>query len=651
MRLIPPIFHITVIDYRYSSYHYVLLTIIVVLGAWLRFWGLDNVGLHGDEKTMIFPTLQVLESGLPYLPSGMLYPRGLGQIYLMALAAWLFGPVEWALRIPSAVTGSAAILIMFYLGKRFLPPRLNLVLVLIVAVLPEMIIQSQTARMYIFLSTFVMLYVVLLFRWERKTTWSSLGAAVASLLLALLFHQLAIFSAFLFFFPGLVHRSRQLLAQGAVAFSGVLGAFLPYRYWIGSQYGDTWKLGVASQQQAPPAGFELLLEQHLWALLGAVVVAVIILGMILYISRQELGKILWAWGFFVGATISCLLLQYHIGIIFFVTGAVIYIRSQRSLKPFIVFSLFLLALFILQLALLWQYPDLFPSLKKILRAMTGQPSVWPYLRFANFFPLSVVAYSVVLLFAATQLARRQTIPDHFLFFVLGVWVPIFLMGAFSWDVAHRYMFSQVSLFLTALVAGLFYIWDKMEERIKIDRKFQFSTVFIFLMAITINPLELRAAVNRNYEKWPDHKGAAMFMKKKSLTKNDVVLAEDALQQMYYFGRVDFWLRAVSDASGRVWERGGKLYNIYTNVPLIGSGAELDSLLGDPDRGAVYIIGSGETYDDKAYFLGNGILEVIENNTPQVIFTGRDEKTIIWYFPAPGIWHLERHGSPKNGARQ
>ena len=72
------------IDSVYSRRDYLFLAFIVVLGISLRFWGLGNAGLHGDEETMAMPAMQILESGLPVLPSGMLYPRAVSQLYLMA---------------------------------------------------------------------------------------------------------------------------------------------------------------------------------------------------------------------------------------------------------------------------------------------------------------------------------------------------------------------------------------------------------------------------------------------------------------------------------------------------------------------------------------------------------------------------------------
>ena len=54
-------------DYRRSDY--VMLWLILAVGTIARFWGLDNVGLHGDEETMAMPAMAILESGQPILRS------------------------------------------------------------------------------------------------------------------------------------------------------------------------------------------------------------------------------------------------------------------------------------------------------------------------------------------------------------------------------------------------------------------------------------------------------------------------------------------------------------------------------------------------------------------------------------------------------
>ncbi len=145
----------------------------------MRFWGLGSVGLHGDEETMAMPTMHIVEHGSPLLPSGMLYPRAIAQLYMMAASVMAFGESEWSFRLPSVIFGVLTIVLSFYAGRRFLTPAWNLAFTATVALLPEFIVDAQTARMYTFLIACIAGYLILLFRWERTRQRALPGAGRA----------------------------------------------------------------------------------------------------------------------------------------------------------------------------------------------------------------------------------------------------------------------------------------------------------------------------------------------------------------------------------------------------------------------------------------------------------------------------------------
>ena len=105
---------------RIRGWSLVLLACIVLAGAVVRFWGLGSVGLHGDEKTMALPVMNLINEGRPLMPSGMFYPRAVGQLYVMAASVMAFGQSEWAMRLPSALCGILLILLAYKAGGRFL---------------------------------------------------------------------------------------------------------------------------------------------------------------------------------------------------------------------------------------------------------------------------------------------------------------------------------------------------------------------------------------------------------------------------------------------------------------------------------------------------------------------------------------------------
>src|SRR5215207_9763923 len=97
--------------------HRLLLAAVLGIGIVVRFSNLGAPGLHGDEETMAMATMHIVQNGWPILPSGMFYPRGLSELYLMAASVQIFGESEWALRLPSALCGVALIFLCYLAGR------------------------------------------------------------------------------------------------------------------------------------------------------------------------------------------------------------------------------------------------------------------------------------------------------------------------------------------------------------------------------------------------------------------------------------------------------------------------------------------------------------------------------------------------------
>jgi hypothetical protein len=109
--------------------------------------------------------------------------------------------------------------------------------------------------------------------------------------------------------------------------------------------------------------------------------------------------------------------------------------------------------------------------------------------------------------------------------------------------------------------------------------------------------------------------------------------------------VDYWLVTRQVAHPFIYESRGELRDFYTSTRLIGTGAELEALIDQPDRGALYVIGSGENHEDgRRHMRGDGIYEVLASPRFERIFTGRDGLTHVWKLPAPGprVAGLEQH---------
>jgi 4-amino-4-deoxy-L-arabinose transferase-like glycosyltransferase len=78
--------------------------------------GLDGP-LDVDEARLALAADGALQTGLPTMPTGRLYPRGLLNTYLIAGSSALLGRHDFAVRLPSVVAGTLLVPMMFLLGR------------------------------------------------------------------------------------------------------------------------------------------------------------------------------------------------------------------------------------------------------------------------------------------------------------------------------------------------------------------------------------------------------------------------------------------------------------------------------------------------------------------------------------------------------
>ena len=599
---------------------------IVALGAVLRFWGLGVVGLHGDEKTMALPMMNVIEHGESAFPSGMPYVRAIFQVYLMAWSVELFGHSEWAMRLPSAVCGVALIPLAYYAGRRFLSTPWSLAFALVVTLLPEFILSAQWARMYVFFVACVALMLVLLFKWERTNKIGWLIAALAAYGLGVQFHTLMVFSAPLFLFPGIVRGDRNMTIQGAVAFVLAGLGFAAMDHWIGIQYYEQVPLEGVDEARKGAKAAAAIPDFAPWLLIVAIVAAGAAAWFLLRpISRRVMDWIAAALVF--AGTLAQILFQYHLAALLIISGLVI--ARRQGPVPFgrlVLFCLGCAAIAVAQVLVI--KAGGVTSMRLIVGAMIGKISIWPYIVGSYYSLLAALLCAAAIVLGLWRLAHRQTVPEFVLFILMGVWLPLFLIGTQRWWILPRYADGQAIPILLGAVAMAQWIFANRGPTTK-------WIVAAACAVLIVNPMAVARVVNAGYTLNPDHKGAAEFMRTLPLEPGDVIIAEDSLQQQYYLGHVDYWLNSKDIAQQFVYEKGGVARDFYTDAILIGSGAELQALLDKPDRGAIYLIGSGENHEDgRATMRAFGIAEVMAKPEFVEIFTGRDGYTKIWKVARP-----------------
>jgi hypothetical protein len=607
-----------------------ILTGIVLAGAVVRFWGLGAVGLHGDEKTMALPVVSLITQGAPLMPSGMFYPRAVGQLYLMAASVLVFGQSEWAMRLPSALCGVLLIVLTWQVGKRFLTPVWNLALTAAVAFLPSFIEDAQTARMYVFLITTIAGYMALIFAWERHGRLGYLAAAVATLLVGLQFHTLAIFAAFLVFLPGLVHGDSRKFWAGMVAFVTIAVGFEVINHLISMAYPQNVDSDGDPVGNGPHAVFVPHVK-HLWMLLGALpalALSVWIVGRrsilaALLIAAAFVAEVAYAWHVAVLLSAAALVLARRAGPF-----------SRARLVTFFAVSL---AIATVETTFLVQHSA--GSVKQIIGVMLGWPSVWPFIAIGEYSAVAMLAVGASVVSGSWLLAHRKPVPDYLLLVVMGVWVPLLMIGWIKWNIPPRYAAAQIMPMLVTAFAALQWGVTWAAARWSASPRPLFAPGVAaaagLAVLLVVNPVQLASAVDSGYATHPDHKGAAEFVAHLHPGPRDIIIAEDVLQQTYYLGHVDYWLVNKQVAAPFMHRVNGRWLDFYTDTPLIGTGSELEHLVEKPDRGAIYVIGSGENQEDgRSLMRGFGIAQALGSPPFRPVYVGRDGMTRVWKVDAP-----------------
>jgi 4-amino-4-deoxy-L-arabinose transferase-like glycosyltransferase len=645
------VFQITLPVEREGATYWMTLALIVSVGAVLRFWGLSSVGLHGDEETMAMAVRHILVDGLPTLPSGMFYPRGLTQLYLMAASVALFGESEWALRLPSVLCGIALIPLSYFASRRFLRPIWSLAFTASVAFLPTLILDSQTARMYIFLVTMVTACLVCLFAWERTDRIGWLAAAAAAVIIGLDMHSLAVATVLMFLLPGLIRGDiRRLLFGGVAALIGVV-AFLCIDGWVNAQYPTPpAEFGQAfgppiPQRSLVPRDFHIGFDLILWT--AGLVAAFFAWRLRPHIPSARTSLAVVA-AIVVGIGFQ-LALFYHLASVAYLVATVAAVRSNRdTVRPLAAVAVVVLGILVIHVALLAPVAGTFV---RLVGALVGQPSVWPYVRIAEMSPYAGLATAALIAWGFYRLAHRERVTDFWLLAILGVWAPVFVLGLFAWNVPPRYTAMSLMPMLLCAFAASQAGADWLLARVALDLRAPVSWAVAIVAIATINPTAVVAAVNSKQIIFSDHKGAAEFIRKQNITEDDVLIAEDVLQQTYYLGKVDYWLVGPQVARRFVKKAETGVVDFYTGTPVIVTTAMLDEVLKQNRGKRIFVIGSGEDWRNGRRLVREEMHEALTSERFETVYKARDRRTRVLLAAPDAAAAAAAATSTKSGARR
>jgi len=145
-----------------------VLIAIAALAFLIRFTNSQHLSSHVDEAASIMAAKEVSEKGVPIFPSGTLYLQGGTLSYLLAPFFWAgYGDIDHlsTLRFPSAVAGTLAVVLLFFLARQVTGSAVaGLLAALFLALDPTSARWSSYVRMYALLQCFSILLLWLYIR-------------------------------------------------------------------------------------------------------------------------------------------------------------------------------------------------------------------------------------------------------------------------------------------------------------------------------------------------------------------------------------------------------------------------------------------------------------------------------------------------------
>ena len=649
------------------------LAVIVAIGAYLRLAHLGALGFRWDEDLSGLAVRAILETGVPELPSGMIYLRGGLFSHLMAASASLFGFSEFALRLPAALFGIALIVAAYLFGAALFGRVVGLVTAALLAVSFWDIDLSRYARFY---SAFSLLYVMTLYAiWRFRVKAPSAAGGVLCVALAVVtlsLHDLAYSLALAFFYP-LVLRGPAAWRSPRewvwpVGASAVLFAF--YLGWrefvlasrtlpalaegtsgsgaaVGAEIDELRRAFVALPDMPLLTG---MLERSPLFVPLLVLLAV---GAALLLTRRfgsparervmlALIAVFAAVQLFNLALIGALVLAFSKR-----TGLPS-LRSAEVLAAGALIAATFMAWVVVVLVMGIEVSPLEPlGLRTVVRELLDFPYFYVFWGFPNEWPLAAAVASVGALVAFHRAARGQDAAAGFALLALAG--PLVGNALFSSPFEiFRYNAAFNTLFFV-FVALAFVHWRELvpawrptllQPQRRAAVALGTAMLVVLATAYDLNPLRGWLAVERAYSNdgalyrtfgvtaYSDYKTTADYVARHA-SPHDLIVTPDSREYYNYLGRVDFWLR-----SGRYEDQSyvvkGKRRDLYVDTPLVATLPELQAALAAPNR-TKWVLASSRVLADPKAPVAPEIREFLRAEERRVVYVGLDRDRKVYRF--------------------
>ncbi len=212
----------------------IVLGLVLLVAAVLRFWDLGRLGLWFDELFTVAETSHGPVFAVQKIMADLQPPL---YFVMQSLFVPIFGRSEWAMRVLPAIAGVATTGVLFLLGKRMFSERAGLWVAALFAVSPLAIKYAQEARgnsLLILMSALVLLaFINLAYKPDTRRA-IMLGAAIAGLAYTHVYGYLAVplLLVVVLVRPKLRMELGRLVA---IAYGVAAALFLPWAFFIPAQ--------------------------------------------------------------------------------------------------------------------------------------------------------------------------------------------------------------------------------------------------------------------------------------------------------------------------------------------------------------------------------------------------------------------------------
>ncbi len=603
---------------------------LTLLAVSPRFINLDKLSFYADEETTALPALALVEGLGPRFPSGMEYRRALPLTWLNAASARAFGKRnDLSYRLPVAVLGALTIPLLFLLGRNIVGTSAAAAAAALLALSEWHLVFSRQARMYAPMLFFFIAAAYAIWLWAERGRTKDLLVAIVLFALTVTMHDIGVFAlAFALIPMALGRRSRVPTAVTIGVTASLAAAALSYRrFFVGAPYrwfprppepsgaGAGWTVPWFSQWVAGLTTVDFVLAAG-GAALGAWAAA------LARSADSSAGS-----GFRVTARLTTAMLAGALAGLGQLYGATLAAVIFLFLQPGSRRDLAKIRAPVALLALLGTARATALLLANGPGAGLRQVLAFPF-PYAGLlaiqFPTLVVLFSVICLW----LALRSPAEEEYRLRACALFVlaSVGVLGVASKLWVIRYMLPAYPFVLLVVAAGLQRAIARLGRNVRGWSRWSAAAVLIIVaisgvlgghgipQAVRTVTLEHGEPVNEivhMYPFRPDHRAAGEFVRR-ARAPADVVIAEDPLQQQWYAGRADYWLRSYADSRAYLFTaEDGALRDIYVRSALITERAALDSLAANIE-GRLWLITSGETYPGRSYFLDDTQLRWLDS---------------------------------------